>query len=62
MRLADYVVVWTDNVRETNRSAEEAEAHGGELLAAGGLHDALAGGRLGSAWPGFAVVVEIDQT
>lgn len=35
VRIADYVVVSTDNIRETNRLAEEAEADGGELLIAG---------------------------
>ena len=39
MKLGDYVVVWTDGVPTTKGLAAAARAHGGELLAAGPVHD-----------------------
>jgi uncharacterized protein (DUF1330 family) len=39
MNLADFVIVWTDTMPRTNGLAETAHPHGGELLAAGPLHD-----------------------
>src|SRR5262245_41072307 len=39
MKLADYVIVWTDAVPRTNGLADSAQGHGGELLAAGPVHD-----------------------
>jgi len=39
MKLADYVIVWTDTVPRTKGLADTAEGHGGELLAAGPVHD-----------------------
>src|SRR5262252_1340193 len=39
MKLADYVIVWTKTVPRTNGLADTAHARGGELLAAGAVHD-----------------------
>src|SRR5262249_18458006 len=39
MGLADYIIVWTDTVPNANGLANTAHAHGGELLAAGPVHD-----------------------
>jgi uncharacterized protein (DUF1330 family) len=39
MKLADYVIVWTDAVPRANGLADTAHGHGGELLAAGHVHD-----------------------
>jgi uncharacterized protein (DUF1330 family) len=39
MNLADYIIIWTDTVPRASGLAEAAQAHGGELLAASGVHD-----------------------
>jgi uncharacterized protein (DUF1330 family) len=39
MTLTDYVIVWTDSVPRANGLGESARAQGGELLAAGPVHD-----------------------
>jgi uncharacterized protein (DUF1330 family) len=39
MKLADYVIVWTDGVPAGEGLASTARAQGGELLAAGPVHD-----------------------
>src|SRR6516225_1329384 len=39
MKLADYIIVWTDTVPRGNDLVQTARTHGGELLAAGRLHD-----------------------
>jgi uncharacterized protein (DUF1330 family) len=39
MKLADYVIVWADTVPHGNGLADTAQRHGGELLAAGLVHD-----------------------
>lgn len=39
MKLADYVIVWTDTVPRTNDLADATHGHRGELLAAGPVHD-----------------------
>src|SRR5262245_40161703 len=39
MVLADYIVVWTDTVPNAKGLGDTAHVHGGELLAAGPVHD-----------------------
>jgi uncharacterized protein (DUF1330 family) len=39
MTLADYIIVWTETVPTAKRLVDTARAHGGELLAAGPVHD-----------------------
>jgi hypothetical protein len=39
MKLADYIIVWTDTVPGANGLADAAREHGGGLLAAAGIHE-----------------------
>jgi hypothetical protein len=39
MKLGDYVIIWTEGVPTTKGLAATARAQGGELLAAGPIHD-----------------------
>src|SRR5262249_35048567 len=39
MKLGDYIIIWTEGVPVVDGLASTVRAHGGELLAAGPVHD-----------------------